>query len=451
MNSTYALGFGVLGLVMAVLFIRALRPMWNRQQWTTATVLGLITVLLPNATTAASVFLGSRSVILDGFYNGIVSYGGTAAKVNTIASPLLAVLALIVLAASLKMSSKPNLAPAAIAGLVVLGLIFGSLYGSSLANGGVITLLLVLIAAVFVPRGRGVLEGAAIGLALLIVLSLLGSLVAASSVSQSCGLRKCGALGFLFSGVADNNNAFGLLASMAIPVLYFGLRKHQLLFATAAAVLAVSSGSRTGAIAAACGLILCAIHKRAALRTGSLRLAIFAASVLGVGVGILPLLPLSPEAFTGRVALWRTAFSEMAKQPFIGHGGEFWRDQVNFRVIAHAAGYSTHNQFVESYFVAGIFGIVLLFAAVIIALRANRGHLGQVSILLVPILICALTERPWSLGPIDWLSWSLVVVLTIQFSTNAETPEELPAEIAKASRGPQRRRGRRPLSAGSRW
>lgn len=432
MTSIYAIAFGALGVVMAILFVRALRPMLQRQEWTTATFLGFITVLLPNATTATAVFLGTRTVVLDGFYNGIVTYGGAAARVNAFASPILAVLALLVIVLSAKLTTRPNLAPAAIAALVVLGLIFGTLFGSSLANGSVITLLVVLLAAVFIPRGRGFLEGAALALALLMVLSLLGALVAADSVAATCGLRKCGALGFLFSGIADNNNAFGLLAAMAIPVLYFGLRKHQLLFATAATVLAVSSGSRTGAIAAAAALVLCALHKSTTLRTASLRLAAVVATALGVGVVALPLLPLSPEAFTGRVALWRTAFDEMSRQPFLGHGGEFWREQVNFRVIAHAAGYSTHNQFVESYFVGGVFGVVLLATAVVIALRANRGQLGQVSILLTPILICALTERPWSFGPIDWLSWSLVVTLTTRFVPATDSVEP-PAEPRDAS------------------
>lgn len=422
MTSAYALIFGIGGVIMGILFIRAARTSLREKQWNAATVLGLATVLLPNATTAAAVFLGNRSVILDGFYNGIVTYGGAAARVNTIASPLLAVVAVVCLAVSLRLTARPNLAAAAVAGLLILGLIFGSFFGSSIANGGVITLLLVLAAAVFVPRGRGFLEGAALGLALLVVLSLIGALVATASVAATCGLRKCGVLGFLFSGIGDNNNAFGLLAAMAIPVLYFGLRKHQLLFATAAAALALSSGSRTAAIAAAAGLAFCAAHKGARLRTPALRLGAAAAAGLGVGVVVLPLLPLNPGAFTGRVALWRTAFDEMAQQPFLGHGGEFWREQVNFRVIAHAAGYSTHNQFVESYFVAGIFGTVLLVAALIIVFRTNRGHSGEVSILLVPILVCALTERPWSLGAIDWLSWSLVVVLTTSFA-----PPEGPA------------------------
>lgn len=442
MNTLYAMTFGALGVILAILFIRAARAMRGRENWNAATVLGLAAVLLPNATTTVAVFLGNRTVVIDGFYNGIVTYGGVAARVNSIASPILAVIAIICLGTSLRPTTRPNPAPFAIAGLILLSLIFGAFYGGTFFNGGILTLLLVLLAAVFVPRGRGTLEGASLGLATLVVLSFLGAIVRPAAVAATCGLRKCGGLGFLYSGIADNNNAFGLLAAMAIPVLYFGLRKHQLFFAAAAALLAVSSGSRTGAIAAAAGLLLCALYKRPRLRSFGGGLAALSAAALGAGVIILPLLPLTPDAFTGRVALWRTAFDEMAKQPFLGHGGEFWRQQVNFRVIAHAAGYSTHNQFVEAYFVGGIFGVILLLVAIIVVIRRNRGNLRELSILLVPILVCALTERPWSLGLVDWLSWSFLIVLTAQFTADADSPPSPPA--ARPARRPAQR-FRRPV------
>lgn len=419
MNALYVTTFGAIGVLAAILYVRASLAMRGKANWNVGTIIGLAAVLLPNATTAAAVYLGNRTVSIDGFYNAIVAYGGVAARVNAVASPILALIAVVCVALSLRPSVRLNPAALAAAGVVGLGLIFGALYGDSIANGGVLTLVMLLIAAAFVPRDKGFLEGAALGLALLVVLSFIGALINSSAVAASCGLRKCGGLGFLYSGIADNNNAFGLLAAMAVPVVYFGLRRHQLFFAAIAALLAVSSGSRTGAIAAAAGLFLCVLHKRTGLQTFAKRLSVVGAAVLAAGVVVLPLLPLAPEAFTGRVALWRTAFGEMAMQPFLGHGGEFWRQQVDFRVIAHAAGYSTHNQFVEAYFVGGIFGVVLLCSAVVVAIRRNRGRLGELSILLVPMLVCALTERPWSLGPVDWLSWSFLVVVSASFSETA--------------------------------
>ncbi len=440
-----ALLIGALGIVSSVLFIKAFRAGGGFRGFSLSSVLLFSAVLLPNMTTVVAMFLAERVITTDPFYNRVVEYTGLSHQVNQIASPTLLAVALIILVLQLGRNPRLNMAALCFLPLLAIGALAKWNLGGELLDGGHGTLLAVVAAAVLIPGGRETLKGGALGVGLLLCLSALGALVQPLMAAPPCDQRKCGLLGTFYVGVADNQNTFGMLMAFAIPVLYFGLSRYRLYFAFAATFFAFASGARTAAIAASvtlAAILLVHLGRKTGSKFGG-TLAILTTVVAWITVAIVPFLNLPADTFSDRAGLWALARQLVEQSWVIGHGPDYWRSLVDIGLIPLASGYSTHNQAMETLFVSGALGVAAMGVVFVMAIRRNRLGFATFAILMLPVAIAAITERPWSLGAIDWASWSLLIFLCsgktplhgdVELSSAVENPEFLRDRLAPAIR-----------------
>lgn len=424
-----ALLIGAMGIVSSVLFIKAFRAGGGFRKLSLTSVLIFSAVLLPNLTTVVAMFRAERLILTDPFFNRIVEYTGLSLQINQLASPALLAIALIIFV--LQLGRNPHINPAAFwfLPLLVIGALAKWNLGGAILDGGHATLVAVVAAAVVLPGGREALRGGALGVGLLLCFSALGALIQPAVAAPPCDSRKCGLLGTFYVGVADNQNTFGMLMAFAIPVLYFGLSRHNLWFAFAATFFAFASGARTAAVAASVTLVaILLVHLGRNNDNGAKlggTLAILTAAGAGITAMIVPFLKLPPGTFSDRAGLWDLARSMVEESWLIGHGSMYWRSLVDIGLIPLAAGYSTHNQAMETLFVAGALGVAAMLLVLVMTIRRNGGGFAPFAILMLPVAIACITERPWSLGAVDWASWSLLIFLCSQTSA-LHGADELP-------------------------
>jgi O-antigen ligase len=446
MNPVLSMTIGVGGVLLLILILRSFRAAKASGFVTPTFVFGAVLVLLTNLTSTVSQFSGGRLEEYTELRQAIVELSGPAMMASRVLVPGLLIVASLYCLYRLGRRQTPiNIAALIFAMLLLVGAIAGVYQGFPFADGRSLGYLLVVIAVALAPRNRDILQGAAHGAGLLVGLSALVSLVDPTSASSICDLRKCGALGGLYNGVAFSFNEFGMLMAIAIPTLYFGLSRGRLTFVLSAALLGFASGSRSAQLAIGVTLILLFLHHLAARKgkkPGSF-LPITAALIAAACAVALPLIGLPESEFTGRVRLWNIGFDYFAESPLVGNGSDLWSSFQSTGLIARASAYSTHNEFVDILFVTGLVGLVLFILATSNVIRHNKGNLGRVAMLVVPALILGSTERPWSLGYPDWLSWSFLVVLATAFAVPAagRQVELLPnPRSSEADAAPERRR-----------
>lgn len=409
---------GAVGVISIFLLIEAFRADGGFRGLTLTSSLLCASVLLPNMTTVVAMFRAERLVTTDAYFNRIVLYNGLSQQINQIASPVLLAISIIVIIFQLGRKTALNAAALAFLLLLIVGALAKYALAGDFVDGGQWTLLALVSAAVVLPRGYEALKGGALSVGLLLCLSAVGALVQPDIAAPPCDERKCGVLGTFYVGVTDNQNTFGLMMAFAVPLLYFGLRRYRLYFAMLATFFAFASGARTAAAAAAAAiLVILLVHARNQLRAkfgGAL--AVLLAAGASVSTIVVPALELPPETFSNRARLWQMAWTMFENQWLIGHGPNYWRSLVEIGVIPRAAGYSTHNQAMETLFVAGVLGALVMVMVLIYAIRNNLRGRYAFAILMIPVAVAAITERPWSLGAVDWASWSLLIFLCSQMS-----------------------------------
>lgn len=447
----FELVLGAVGVVGLILLAKAFAAEGGLRSLSPAALLSFASVVLPNLTTTVAMLLGERVVTVDPYFNRVVEYVGLSHQVNAVASPLLLTIAAFIAVFQLSRHHQINLPAAAFAGLLLIGALANWDQGNGFMAGGRITLLVVVLAAMVVDAGRNSLTGAAFGIGILVCLSAIGAAVQPAMAAPPCDDRKCGVLGTFYVGIADNQNTFGLTMALAVPVLFLGLRKFGIHFAFLAAFLALASGSRTGQIAAAfCIIAVVWIRaNRRSGRSGGFRFAgatVTSAVIVGA---VIPFMDLPPGTFSDRAGLWRLARSMIEQSWLYGFGPDLWRSLVDVRSIPLAAGYATHNQVLETLFTAGALGLVTMVVVVAGAIHQNRGHLKILGLLMVPVAIAAITERPWSLGAVDWATWSLVLFLTVSASkSNLPKSAETGGNMGRSASRDVFRGGQPNLSAG---
>jgi O-antigen ligase len=189
-----------------------------------------------------------------------------------------------------------------------------------------------------------------------------------------------------FSGVAGHANGMGAIASLAVLleldqflrngtnrwlcILHIGLGS-ALLFVTQ---------SKTALIACAlCGVYLMVSRKSRFLPRG-LKVPIVATAVLigcvvawsALSEWVLSNID-SLASLTGRVSLWRYYWELGLERPWFGYGASLWSEllqNMSFK-FPWAAG-NAHNQVLNSFLMAGMFGVGCLSAFVIALFRTRR-------------------------------------------------------------------------------
>lgn len=359
--------------------------------------------------------------------DAIVISSDQATQVSHLVGPVLAIMSCTYIVFRLMNKPTVNGAAVAYAFILLVGAVAGVGHQFGFLSGSALALFLAVAAIIVAPRNLDALRGSAHAGALLVALCGIVAIVDPAAAAVACDDRKCGVLGNLYIGVSASFNSLGLLMAILVPVLYFGMRRFNLVFALAAGFLGIASGSRTAAVAILFTLALI-ILRSLVLRTGRrwwgpASVSVAAASLAGSIA--LPLLRLPEDSFTGRVALWNFAFSVVEDSFLVGNGPDLWASFRGGGVVTRASEYSTHNQFVEVIFVAGVIGLAAMLLITWNIMRSNRSRWGQLAILTVPILYCGIAERPWSMGPADWLSWSILVVLATAFPVAKDTGEDV--------------------------
>jgi O-antigen ligase len=279
---------------------------------------------------------------------------------------------------------------------------------------GSAVLLVCLLAATVLPRGRGACLGAGV---FGVTLAIAGGVLAAFSHDVAFVVPcegACGGLGF--TGVLPNENLLGITLVAAIPFAYLGFRgKVRLWFVLYLAGMAIATGSRTaivGSIVAVVALLVVRpaldarrrIGVRAAVAALVLAVALVA-SVQIVGGGW------DSADLTDRSELWSVAHDYIAQSPWFGYGPGKWETLYASSEIPRAAQRSSHNQWLDVLFVAGGVGAALFVAMLASVLWSAGLARPGVMLAIATIVLIGATEGGWSIGVLDLLSFSLIALV----------------------------------------
>lgn len=303
-------------------------------------------------------------------------------------------------------------------------------------RGGV--LLVCLMAATVLPRGRGACLGAGIFGVTLAAVSGALTVFRYDVAFVPCS-RKCTVLGSLLTGVFPNANLLGLALAAAIPFAYLGFRGHaRIWFPLYLAGMTFATGSRTAIVAAVATVIaLLIVRPRVdADRTTPARIAIAGLALAGGIFGSAYVIQheWNSSALTARPALWRVALTYVHDSPWFGYGPEKWASLTRSSRIPADAAYSVHNEWLDVLFVAGWVGAALFVSMVAAALVTSGNARPGVLIALATVVVVGTTERPWSVGSLDWLSFSLVALILTGATAGSETLDSMAKPSAVRSR-----------------
>lgn len=267
----------------------------------------------------------------------------------------------------------------------------------------------LLVAAVTPPSSGAAFGAAAVG----ITHAVLGGLLLVGhygSVMLAC-TNKCGIFGTLYSGTLLEENTFGILLAATIPFAYLVLRGRARVWMVAyLLVMVAATGSRTSLVAALLGTAVLVMVRPSLRGDDAARspLAWGAATLSGAAAFVLPFLPLNPDDFTGRAYLWTLAIKHIHEHPWFGLGPAAWANFEGQSLIVRRAVYSTHNEWIEALFVAGIVGAALL-ATFLVTLAVSAGKVRTATLAIITfMLLLGGTERSWSFVDADWMSFTLL-------------------------------------------
>jgi len=300
--------------------------------------------------------------------------------------------------------------------LCALAIAGGNLHGGSLIATRSGVLLVCLLAATVLPRGRGSSLGAG---AFAVLLAATGGLLSLFRYDVAFVVPCEGACsGLGFQGVLPNENLLGIILAAAIPLTYLGFTgRTRLALVLYLAGMAIATGSRTSAAASIVAVVaLAVVRPRLDEARASLARTATAWTVL-IGSAAAAMYVVQREwpqtSLTTRPALWRVAWDYIGESPWFGYGPWRWESLAQSSEIPMAAQRSTHNQWTDVLFVAGGVGAVVLVCVAIAAIwSAGRARNG-VLLVLSTIGMLGVAEGVWSVGRLDLMSFSLVAVILI--------------------------------------
>jgi hypothetical protein len=310
------------------------------------------------------------------------------------------------------------------------------LQGGRLVSLSGVALLVCLMAATVLPRGRGACVGVGVFAVTLAVAS--GLLAAFQFDDATVPCRHECVLGSALTGALPNENLLGTTLLAAIPFAYLGFRgRVRTWLVLYLAGMAFVTGSR--------GAMLVAVVVVAALfalrpRLDADRPAPMRAAIAGLLLGAAVLASVyiishdwsSSNSLTDRPGLWRVASDYIHDSALFGYGPDKWETLYKETgEIPRAAEHSTHNQWIDVLFNAGWIGVALL-VAMMVAMLWSAGYARTgVLIALATVLLIGVTERAWSIGFADFASFSLIGLILLG-PTRAAAPTRPTTEPARA-------------------
>jgi len=416
--------FLAMSFVALLAFISGLRKIMRRGEWSRTATMAATTLIL-NVTTVAIVitYLGKWQKVTDSFLTTFWVMPGLGHQAWRGLSLVLGVLAVVFFVARVRRRDVPVNIPAVLLVLVAL-ISFGSslLHGDNPFRPVSMVYLVVLIACTVAPRGLGVHVGVATCCTIVAIASGFTFLSHQDFSVFPCtsdAPDKCGVLDFNFQGVLENENALAMFLALAMPFVYIAFGSWEGITLSAYIVaLTLITGSRSGSVAAVVtfvALVLLRPNVRrpatAPIRTWLLYLGLAAALIVGI---VLPFKAENLDAFHGRVYLWLLGRQALSDPGNLWYGtGIFGLQHMrDAGLIEYSAVYSMHNQWMQVLYSTGLIGSVLFVAALALLLWNARATYGLViGCVLVPAFAMAMTERPWPIDTIDWLTWGVPAVL----------------------------------------
>jgi O-antigen ligase len=422
-------GAAVVTLLMLIASLRRARAAGDLDA-ASALTLGMGWLLtLPIALVAISGGLSRRPNV---FGELVPAYPGWHDRAIDVSMLLVALLASVLLLRQLMAEHVPIHVAGVFAVLLwAVAQVSGLHDGSPTFRGAV--LLACLLAATVLPRGRGAALGAGIiGVTLAISSGLLAVLRHDVTFVVPCE-GACGGLGF--TGVFPNPDLLGVALAASIPFAYLGFRgRARSWFILYLAGMAIATGSQTATVAVSISVAALLVLRPDLERD---RPAAGRAAIAGLGLAGALFSSVyvlrrdwEPSALTERPILWNVASDYVERSPWFGYGPHRWELLVASGEIPRAAERSAHNQWMDVLFGAGWVGLALL-VGVLVATVSAAGH-GRAGVLLAAATIMTIgtTEGIWSIGVIDFLSFSLVaLILTGQ-------PQGVPRLSPRRARAP---------------
>lgn len=362
---------------------------------------------------------GGRVVYYDVNWNLSIQLSPTVEMLQTVCRFGVAILAVSIFVKSClvdrRLINGASVIAVVIAVLAVLPVVLGDHPDGLVARGAAITLLMATIA---LPGGRGAVVGlASAGISIGLMTGLLSVLASESSVG-ACRADKCGPFGYLLYGPTNSENALSILLAVTLPAVFLSFNgKARWILSLYTFFIIFSTGARS-AVLACVAVFAITLLLRPSYQTASSPVSRMAARFTAIGgfvvAALIPTLHWSPLDFTGRAGLWQLAISQASESFLFGLGAGAWIKNVSIGLIGSFANYSTHNQWVDMFYVSGLVGIVL-FAYMLTLLFRNLNLRSVVpsAYLLTPIAMLSITERPLGFGADDFFVWILPVTLLV--------------------------------------
>ncbi|MET7456766.1 O-antigen ligase family protein [Streptomyces sp. NPDC005574] len=454
-----ALIIGILALVSLVPVTAALRHARAFGDWDLTSTLVLLTGLLANVPSVAYVLRAGRVQRLDPLGEVEIGFPQWVNRIGTVSNAvlLLACVAFVVhrvLFARVRVNTAPLVALA----LVVLFALSDGLHGQQLLVPRQLVLFAVLLVGVVARPGRPAFLGAAAAVLLFSVLGGVEALVEPATVLRECRAdNPCGLLGIHYAGVFSNENIFGMMLVLGIPFVWLGLRgRVRCVLVGYVALLAVATGSTMSGVAAIATVALLALLRPGlpgdtGARTAPGRVLVTVPILLTVAaVGLaLPFNHPSPDRLGDRATIWRMAGAELPASPFVGFGGKTWSAKYPAGEIPAAVSPSLHNQWIDVLYAGGLVGLAL-FLLLLLHLLARGGVPGfpAAAVVLLPVLLTSVLERPWSFGISNALTFALLAAVLIPGSVGRAAPPAAPGSGSSPAAVPARTPDRRPAATG---
>ena len=402
----------VIALVLLAVGVRRARAAGDIDASTLLTLATGVLLILPDALVAVTGTLARRP---DVFGDLMAINPGWYVRVNDLSLLLLAALATFLLLSQVTSLRAPVHVVGALAILLwTLASLSSGLDGGSLVSARGVVLVLCLMAATVLPRGRGAcLGGGIFGVALAAAGGLLSLFRYDVTFFVPCQ-GACNGLGF--TGVLPNENLLAIVLTASLPLAYLGFcGRIRFWLSLYLLGMTVATGSRTGIAAATIVFVALLLVRptldqaRSSLTQSGVAWLAFAGSVVSSVYIVRHHWP--PTALTTRPALWGVAWRYIHHSPWFGYGPTRWGALYHSSQIPVAAQRTSHNQWTDVLFVGGGVAAAVFVAMVVAAIWSAGQARPAVLLLLATIFLIGTTEGAWSIGSVDLMSFSLVAVI----------------------------------------
>lgn len=275
-------------------------------------------------------------------------------------------------------------------------------------------------------------------LALIVATAQFAYALVGSSGAAVCRSDKCSIVGELWTSFYPNENTFGLLCALLVPLVaflpQFTARSVGLLLLVFSVV---GSGSRTSYLVVAVAVIsFIVIRKR--LRNGD-------SMAEPIGVRMPRLIPLAgfagstwivfnvaPDAFTGRGAVYTLVRESLAQHKVFGAGRAQFEDAYDRGVTPDFL--FVHEHSFVGYLLNNGGYVAFLSVAAVVLLLVYRGVPFLALALAAPVIAAWPTEMTWVMDIRSPFFWSLLVVfLSLTFADErTDVPDESSTLAASA-------------------